>query len=397
MGYKGLPVYEFLIDTKKKEDGISKMSIVDKPAMQSKFFMFTDEKHKYNFIDETKKMIAGLALIPNKYVYRNSDGQEFYGFFSEQTVIDLRNKFMKEKRNDQVNFEHAENTDAQNIYLVESYIVSTENQIKDLKKFGIDAPMGSWFVQYHVEDLNTFNQIKDQGFHGFSVEAFLDQQLVQLNNIENLNKTIMNKIIEKFKQVIAEVEAEEVKLGLTVEPVKADGQSTPTKSLSGDTKLAVETKPTELKVETVKLADTVLAKPADMPPAGMPTGNTSGATSGATAPAVQDIGKEKLNDLVDLKKDGTYDIAVTVANGVITEATVSAEQNLIKQTQLAEHQKVVDALNAEIVTLKADLKQPATKPAVNGTGVKKTFSKEELANMSTYERLAIARGFKPIK
>jgi len=357
MSYNNLPVYEFKIDKTKKEDGVKLISIVDKPAMQSNFFMFAEEdKQKYNFVDEPKGMIAGLALIPNKMVYRKmEDGQEFYGYFTADTIEDIRNKFMKEKNGDAVNFQHVEKAIAENIYMVESYIVKSKNQQHDLKEIGIDAPIGSWFVQYKCEDLNTFKQIQEYGFQGFSVEAYLNQELVELNNQNKSN--IMNKIIKKFKEVLAEMEATP---GLVVDEETPQGPEA-----SGDTKtVEIEIKPAEEDMACKTKEE--MAKPEDMP---MP--------------------KEKMP-----VEEMPVDVPVEDAVSGDTKPVEDLSEKF--RVQLAEQQLTIESLNTKISMLEAQLKLPMTAPIINQKE-KAKFSKEDLDKMTPYERSAIQKGFRIIK
>jgi hypothetical protein len=480
---KKRPLYE--LKKSSKDNYIEAIAIVDKPAIQSSFYMFAEvEQRKYLFVDEPKKMIAGLALIPNlKIVRYDRDEQgnvtdEYDVMFTAETIEELRNDFMKKNINDAVNFMHVNNAVPENVYLVETFMVESELQQKDLKqRFNIDAPLKSLFVQYHVEDINVFNQIKDLGFHGFSIQGYFDKELVQLNK-HDYKENIMNKIkqtIEKFKVLLAEAEAElapvalvdkiaetgqEVKVGKEGEPVlivTADPQGNPVEQPcpdgqyvleNGDTidckqgvlvsrtaataaAVAVEPQGKEAPAEPAASGDTKQAM-ADYPwdtcikdrlsegydqaaaeaicgkirsenmtaeAAAIALGckkkeELAAAVSGDTAPAPVDqtpeVSAKTLGDLVDTSKDGEYEISVTVSGGVITEATVSAEQELVKATKLNEQ------LQSEITLLKSQLKLPVTKPIVNQQ-TKQQFTKEELAKMTPYERNAIAKGLRIIK
>ena len=226
-----LPLYEFTIDPKKKNSGVKAISLVDKPAIESDFQLFAKEskQERYVFADQkTKQMILGLALIPNKKIYRVSkEGDEFNGYFSIDTIEGIRNKFMQEKNTDQVNLQHKDNEYIKDVYLVETFIVKTPEQQQDLKNKNIEAPLGSWAVQYHVDSPELFEEIKAGGYKGFSVEAYLDNLLV-------INKPVQMNIINKFKALINEFESQEnfkdnriaetgqqITYGKVGEPVKA--------------------------------------------------------------------------------------------------------------------------------------------------------------------------------
>ena len=44
-------------------------------------------------VDEDKRLLLGACLIPNKKIYRNIDGNEFYITFSENTIEKLAHNF----------------------------------------------------------------------------------------------------------------------------------------------------------------------------------------------------------------------------------------------------------------------------------------------------------------
>jgi hypothetical protein len=210
-----LPLYEFFIDPKKKNAGVKAISLVNEPAIESDFVLFSkDNLERYVFANQEKNMILGLALVPNKKIYRvDKTGKEYEGFFSAQTIELIRNKFMQEKNTDQVNLQHSDSEYVNGVYLVETYIVNTAEQQQVLLKKGIDAPIGSWAVQYHVDSPELFAEIKTGGYRGFSVEAFLDNQL----SIQN--PTMMEK--ENFTDGRIAETGQQVTYGKVGEPVKA--------------------------------------------------------------------------------------------------------------------------------------------------------------------------------
>lgn len=482
MAKKKYPLYELKKST--ETDFVDAIAIVDQPAIQSDFYMFANQqKVQYFVADQPKKMIAGLAMIPDLHIYRvNSEGEEFEVFFSKETIAELRNDFMKNKRNDAVNFMHINNAVPEGVYLVESFIVESELQAKDLKqRFNIDSPIGSWFVQLHCESLELFKQIREYGFHGFSVQGVFDRILIHLNNNQS-NNNIMNKLIERFKAVLTEMEAElaetpmekiaetgqSVKIGKEGEPVMIveapagdpsgqpmetpcpDGQyvlengdtieckggmlvSRVAMAAPAEPQKPVEDKPKESTEPTSGDTKTTLADYpwdtciADQLAAGYDQATAEAicgkiksdnmtaedaitalgckkkedfavTPSGDTAPVVPDqtpeVSAKTLGELVDVGKDGEYYIEVKVSGGKITEASVQAEQALIKE-QFATAVNTIEAQKTEIALLKSQLKLPITKPIINPE-VKK-FSKEELQKMTPYERLAVSKGMRIIK
>jgi len=84
--------------------------------------------------------------------------------------------------------------------------------------------------------------------------------------------------------------------------------------------------------------------------------------TGTTEQPMVDVSAKTLGEIVDVSKDGEYEIKVTVAGGQITAATVEAAQDLIGEALSAKETEIA-ALKAEIESLKAQLAKPVTKPA----------------------------------
>ena len=216
---KKLPVYEFVISENDDGSGVTAISIVDSPAFQSKVkLVFSKENLQFVTLANTKgkkRKIAGLALIPNEQVFRIDDltGENYYGFFSAETIEKIVEKFHSELNNNKVNLEHNDNAFI-NAVLIEDFIVNSEARIQDLKEMGITHKniMGAWFTKYLIKDDKALAEIEmsmaEGNPVGLSVECYLDKVLTKMSeqiNKENLNnymkknnKTLLKKIIAIF-------------------------------------------------------------------------------------------------------------------------------------------------------------------------------------------------------
>jgi len=213
---KRLPIYEFIISENDDGSGISAISIVNSPAFQSKVkLMFSKEKFQFITLADKKgrkRKIAGLALIPNELVFRIDDltGENYYGFFSAETIEKIVEKFHSELNNNKVNLDHNDN-EFINAVLIEDFIVNSEERIADLKAIGIEHKniMGSWFTKYLIKDDKALKEIEmsmDEGNPvGLSVECYLDRIMVQMtkNNynfkMKKDKKNLLDKIVALFK------------------------------------------------------------------------------------------------------------------------------------------------------------------------------------------------------
>ena len=59
------------------EDGVFAISLVDRPAIQENFIALSEHKIELKVVDEDKRILVGLALVPNKKIYRNVNGLFF--------------------------------------------------------------------------------------------------------------------------------------------------------------------------------------------------------------------------------------------------------------------------------------------------------------------------------
>ena len=68
------------------------VSLVEDPAIESNFIALSKEKQIIQLENE-KRLLVGAALIPNKPIYRNINGKEFYISFDEATIEKLAQDF----------------------------------------------------------------------------------------------------------------------------------------------------------------------------------------------------------------------------------------------------------------------------------------------------------------
>ena len=208
-------IVEFLIDDS-ADTGVKTISLVDQPAMESDFIAFSKNKPKYISLEkdgEYKQIVAGLSMIPDKLIYRidPDTGEEYYGYFSQETIEKIRNKYHKEMQTSNVNLDHDENNYV-DAYLVESYILNTEARVEEVKAQGIpEATIGSWYTQFKIEDEEVFAKVLAGEFNGFSIEAYLNRELTASlkNKFKEKEKKMKTNLINKFKAFLETLESEE--------------------------------------------------------------------------------------------------------------------------------------------------------------------------------------------
>ena len=168
-----IPVYYMELDEQgNAKYGIEDIALVSNPAYEELFAKFSSEEIKLNFAvnDEEQRIITGAVMIPDKLVYRNEKGKDFYVVATKDTVYDAAQKFASENRNRRIKLTHETNTNTSDVFIFESF-VTNENRVKEVVNFE-HLPIGTWFITCKVESDEVWNQVKQGTFNGFSLEAF---------------------------------------------------------------------------------------------------------------------------------------------------------------------------------------------------------------------------------
>jgi hypothetical protein len=128
---------------------------------------------------EEQQMLVGPAMIPNKLIKRRDEnGEEYFVYFTEETIRKIAYKMMADKVIDKVNIEHDGNKFIDGAYLVESWIV--EDPLKDKSLvYGFKPVKGTLFTMYKIQDTKVFNDyIKSGKVKGFSIEGFFESKTI---------------------------------------------------------------------------------------------------------------------------------------------------------------------------------------------------------------------------
>lgn len=181
---------ELLIDEDKlKNSGVDAISLVEFPAIEEDFIAFNRENN-YTFarLDEEKRMITGPAMVPNKQIYRydKKTNEEYYVFFTPETVEKCAHHYVRDQKAHNTTFEHKSNVDS--VYLVESWIIRQKNDAA--YEMGYDVPKGTWMVTMKVDNDEVWNNIKNGKVRGYSIEGYFTDMLVEYAKIEKDPDTV---------------------------------------------------------------------------------------------------------------------------------------------------------------------------------------------------------------
>lgn len=180
---KKLKKYSVVAD----DSDVYAISLVEEPAIEIDYVAFDKDKEpkpNLKFIEDKKNekyMVLGPALIPDKDIYRNYDGNEFYVSFSAECIEKLSHKFMKTCYGAGC-FTKDHETFAEGCSLAESWIKTSEND-KSVD-YGFDCPIGTWFVCAKIDSIELWDSIKKGERKGFSIESWVDLEEI----VDNKNK-----------------------------------------------------------------------------------------------------------------------------------------------------------------------------------------------------------------
>ena len=173
------------------------VSLVEDPAIESNFIALSKQQSSIKLENE-KRLLIGAALVPNKPIYRNVNGNEFYISFDETTIEKLAQDFLANDYQHNITVDHQE--EANDIVIVESWIKTSEND-KSVS-YGLNEPIGTWFIGMKVNNDEIWQRIKDGFYKGFSIEAVVG--LDELINSNNLYLSMDKEFIDKLREIIYE-------------------------------------------------------------------------------------------------------------------------------------------------------------------------------------------------
>lgn len=175
-------------------DGVFAISLVDKPAIQEDFIYLSSHEIELKVTNEEKREVVGIALVPDKKIYRNVDGEEFNIYFTAQTIEKTNELFMKNLNLNKITSQHER--DVEGVSVIESWIVEDSKQDKS-NIYNLNAPVGSWIVKMKVYNDSEWVRVKNGEYKGFSIEGkYKEAEVKASEQVDDLIKEIENLINE---------------------------------------------------------------------------------------------------------------------------------------------------------------------------------------------------------
>jgi hypothetical protein len=146
-------------------------------------------------------------LIPNKPIFRQTEGEEYYIFFSRDTIKKASQKFLQNGNQSKSTLEHSETLEG--LTLVESWLVEDVEKDKS-RLYNLDVPVGTWMGAVKVDNDEIWNQyVKEGKVKGFSIEGYFadkyeqpqDKGIKEDMSIEHHSQELLEKIVSLFEKV----------------------------------------------------------------------------------------------------------------------------------------------------------------------------------------------------
>ena len=185
-------IVELILD-EEQEIGIEAISVVENPAIEEDFIALKSQEFKLAEVDKEKRILMGALLIPNKPIYRRNGEDEYYIYFSKDTVLKASQMYLMQGKQNNSTLEHQYQING--LSLVESWIVEDKVHDKSVK-YGMDLPLGTWVGSVKVNNDKIWNEfVKTGKVKGFSIEGYFADK--------------MERPKETIKDDLAKIEEEE--------------------------------------------------------------------------------------------------------------------------------------------------------------------------------------------
>lgn len=186
--YDGKPLLRLEING--EEDGVNIISLVEYPAVERNFIQLSKEVKLS--LNEEKKELLGVALIPDMPIYRRDKQGEYYITFNAESIRKIAIDFYRKLNVNMADIEH--NHNIQNgITYFQSMIIDKEQGI--CPKAFKDLPNGTWIVGCKIDNTNVWDAVKNGNVKGFSIDGhFHTEQEERMNK----QKPTMDTLEELF-------------------------------------------------------------------------------------------------------------------------------------------------------------------------------------------------------
>jgi hypothetical protein len=197
-----MKIIELILD-EESELGIEAISVVENPAIEEDFIALKSQEIKLAEIDGEKKILMGALLVPNKPIYRRNGEDEYYIYFSKDTVEKASQMYLMQGNQNNSTLEHQ--YELNGLSLVESWIVEDKVHDKSVK-YGMDLPIGTWMGSVKVNNDKVWNEfVKTGKVKGFSIEGYFADKMERPKEPikEEEELTLEEKLLQEIIDIIS--------------------------------------------------------------------------------------------------------------------------------------------------------------------------------------------------
>ncbi|QDP46321.1 MAG: putative peptidase [Prokaryotic dsDNA virus sp.] len=192
-------ITELVISEDNKDLAIDAISLVTDPAIEVDFVYFDKSKNNLTLakVDEEKRMLVSPALIPNKQIYRyDADtDQDYYVFFSKDTVRQASEMYLRYNNHHKATYQHESKVTG--VVTIESWI--KEGDMDKSKLYGFDLPDGTWFVKMKIDNEDMWNRIKEGELKGLSIEGYFVDKMEALSKPKFTDEEVLEALASILK------------------------------------------------------------------------------------------------------------------------------------------------------------------------------------------------------
>ena len=220
-------IVELILD-EEQEIGIEAISVVENPAIEEDFIALKSQEFKLAEVDKEKRILMGALLIPNKPIYRRNGEDEYYIYFSKDTVLKASQMYLMQGKQNNSTLEHQYQING--LSLVESWIVEDKVHDKSVK-YGMDLPLGTWVGAVKVNNDKIWEEfVKTGKVKGFSIEGYFADKMERPK--EAIKDFSSDKVLQEIDQEEAEYLLGQVKAIIKNDKRYKSGKKTTLESYS---------------------------------------------------------------------------------------------------------------------------------------------------------------------
>ena len=163
--FEGKPLLRLTING--EEDGVNIISLVEFPAVERNFIQLSKEVKLS--LNEEKRELLGVALIPDMPIYRRDEQGEYYVTFSAEAIRKAAIDFYKKLNVNMADVEHSHDMENGITYFQSLIIDKGQGICPTAFK---DLPDGTWIVGCKIDNDEVWNAVKSGEVKGFSIDGY---------------------------------------------------------------------------------------------------------------------------------------------------------------------------------------------------------------------------------